>query len=353
MNKDSYKGIHMNKKLTWSIIAVLFLVVAFGTAYFIWFASKPKPEESKKETKKEELRVTWDKEATAEDEFNDPNGPFYHKIYKAESKDGLSFTKTGGVLFDKASVPDVVRTPDGKIFLVAVDGARRSNSMFMVAMSEDSGETWQAGSLQLKASDIKEPRADPEITLLPDGKIRLYYIVFPKKMPALDAEGKPLPLEEPVVVKSAISEDGVNYVEEDGIRYQSDTELITDPDIIKIKNKWFMYISQGRNNVATSSDDGLNFKLEKTIRTDGSVSKTVDIGGEKYRQFFCKQGISSSVTTDGLTWIDDAGLRLSEDPGQIICDPAPVRLSENLWFMFYKVQDTPQPSDGKNPSPLK
>lgn len=341
----------MNKKLVWSVIAALFVIATFLAAYFVWFTPKRKSEEPKKETEKEELRIAWDNEATAEDEFNDPNGPFYHKIYKAESKDGLSFTKVEGIIFDKASVPDVVRMPDGKIFLVAVDGARRSNSMFMVAMSEDNSEIWRVGSLQLKASDMKEPRADPEIILLPDGKLRLYYIVFPKKMPALDAEGKPLPLEEPVVVKSAISEDGVNYSEEDGIRYQSNTELITDPDVIKIKDKWFMYISQGRNNVATSSDDGLNFKLEKTIRTDGSVSKTVDIGAGKYRQFFCKEGISSAVTTDGLIWSDEPGSRLSADPGQIICDPAPVRLSENLWLMFYKVQNAPQPSESKNPPP--
>lgn len=330
----------INKKLLIFAGTVVFIILISGASFFKAskkFAWEHGEEKASGEVKKSGLG--WDGKAADNDGFNDPNGPFYHKIYKAVSENGIDFIKTGGVVFDKASVPDVVRMPDGRIFMVAVDGARRSRSMFMVAASKDNGETWQAGSLQLEAPDMKEPKADPEIILLPDGRLRLFYIVFPKKMPALDANGKPLPLEELVKIKSAVSVDGINYIEEDGVRYQSDKELITDPDVVKIKNKWFMYVSKGMENVALSSSDGLNFAPEKSIRTNGAISKTVEIENGKFRQYYCHNGISSAVTTDGLNWTNE-GVRLAEDPGKIFCDPAPVKV-DNKWLLFYKVQDIP------------
>lgn len=340
----------------WVILSFLILIAVIILVYY--FVVKPNKNSSQfasqSTTPSTSVSLAFDQEETTKDMFLDPNGPYYHKVYKAVSDDGLSFTKTGGVILDKASVPDVIKMPDGRLFIYAVDGGMRSKSVLMVAISSDNGETWQQGSLQLKNSQGKTIAggADPEIILLPDGKLRLFYVVFPEKKSSLDETGKPISTGGKTSINSAISSDGVNFQEEEGRRYQS-TETITDPDIIKINDKWYMYLSIGPKLIAVSSSDGLNFSGEEIIRQQGSVSKTVAIGDSKYRQFYCKSGIASATSTDGLSWQDDSGLRLTGDQGQTICDPAPVKL-DNQWLLFYKVGSasgtTNQPAGQVQPS---
>jgi len=277
--------------------------------------------------------LAFDYEPATDDPFNDPNGPFFHKVYKATSNDGLNFIRENQVLLDKASVPDAVRTKDGRIFVYAVDGAKRSKTGIMVAISDDNGKTFRQGSIRIIGKDEIEPLADPQ-AILTDDKIRLFYVVFPKTKPPLDASGRPIPTGDKIKIKSALSKDGVNFQEEPGSRYET-TEIVTDPDVIKIGANWFMYLSLGTRLIATSSSDGKSFKTEKTIRENGSVSKTVPIENQKYRQFFCKGGISSAVTTDGLNWVDEGGVRLKVEQGEIVCDPSPVRIGEE-WIMFFK-----------------
>lgn len=298
------------------------------------------------QSKSSASKLVFDKEAMEQDPFSDKNGPFYHKVYKAVSKDGLTFERTSGVILDKSSVPDAVKMPDGRIIIYTVDGAQRSYSGFMVAVSKDNGKTFEQGSLPLK-NDRPLAGADPQAVLLPDGKVRLYYLVMPDKKPALDENGTPLPLDEPMKIMSAISDDGITFTEEKGIRYQG-KELFTDPDVIKIGSKWFMYLSKGMENIAFSSTDGKTFKKEKSIRMNGAISKTVPIGGGKYRQFFTRNGINSAVTTDGLNFVDDSGSRLEANGPQIIADPTPVKVG-NQWILFYKAAKPP--TGGPPPQP--
>ncbi len=305
-----------------------------------------KSQETKTSTKKStpSAKLAFDKEAASTDPFNDENGPYYHKVYKATSKDGLNYKRVKEVVLDKASVPDVVKNSDGHLFVYAVDGSGRSDTDVMVAISKDNGKTFDKGSIRIIGKGDIEALADPQVVLADDGRIRLFYVVFPKNKPPLDESGKPIPTGDKIKIKSALSKDGFNFEEEEGSRYET-TDIITDSDIVKIGSKWFMYLSEGRKNVATSSVDGKTFKLEKTIREEGSISKTVAIGGNKYRQFFCEKGISSAITTDGLSWTDESGSRLKEDPGEIICDPSPVRVGDE-WIMFFKsapMSDNPAP----------
>src|SRR3972149_8438699 len=60
------------------------------------------------EKNKNSSALALDYEPATNDPFNDPNGPFFHKVYKATSSDGLNFIREKKVLLDKASVPDAV-----------------------------------------------------------------------------------------------------------------------------------------------------------------------------------------------------------------------------------------------------
>lgn len=329
-----------NKNLwLWVILSLVILITLAAAGYF--FIVKPNINKNSSESSSQATagELSFDQQESTKDVFLDANGPYYHKVYKAESSDGLNFTKVGKVVLDKASVPDVIRMPDGRLFIYAVDGGFRSKSGLMVARSIDDGETWEQGSLQLKNAEGKTIAggADPETILLADGKLQLFYVVFPEKKPPLDAQGQPMATGEKIKIKSATSTDGINFIEESGSRYES-TDIITDPDIVKINNTWYMYLSLGPKLIAISATDGLNYQLGKTIRDQGSVSKTVAIGEGKYRQFFCNNGIESAVSSDGLTWQDEPGKRLTGNDKQFICDPAPVKL-DSKWLMFYKAQE--------------
>jgi hypothetical protein len=268
--------------------------------------------------------------------FNDPNGPFYHKVFKDISSDGLNFTQKGTMIIDKASVPDVVKGSDNKLYIYAVDGAGRSDSGVMVAISSDNGTSWKQGSVQIKSESEGMSAADPQAILQDNGSIRLFYLVatgLPDKK-----NGQPINLNQGTfMIKSALSQDGVNFTEEEGIRYQSIGEQITDPDVIKINNKWYMYLAKGPELIVTVSSDGNTFKFLQSIRQNGSVSKTVPVDNNQFRQYFCRDGISSATSADGLNWTDDPGTRIKWDPSEIICDPSPVKIDSG-WLMIYKVE---------------
>ncbi len=336
----------MKTKKTWIVVSLVFLQI-FTSITFISCSSNKKTADKSKSTNKSSqdkedkekasTELAFDQPEATQDPFNDASGPFYHNVYEATSEDGLDFTKEEGVILKKASVPDIVKMPDGRLVIYAVDGGMRSRSGFLVAISDDDGATWKQGSLQMKASGGPMAGADPEAIILPNGKIRLYYMVAPMRNPTPNS---PAPIGEKVKIKSALSEDGINFEEEEGSRYES-TEFTTDPDVIKIGDKWYMYLSLGPKLIVVTSDDGLNFESERTIREKGSVSNTVPIEEGKYRQYFMDSGIKSAVSVDGLSWQNDSGYRIEETSGKTVGDPAPIKVGEE-WLMFYKV------NEGKN-----
>lgn len=294
--------------------------------------------QSIEETSSPNGKLQFDQPGRTADPFSDQNGPFYHQILKATSADGLNFTKIDGVVFDKASVPDIIRLESGRLIIYSVDGAGRSKSGLMVAISDDDGKTWQSGSLQLKCERSVCSGADPEAVVLPDAKIRLHYIVFPEHKGPAPGPNAPLESLANHFVYSATSTDGIDFTEESGVRFEYPGT--TDPDVVKIGEKWFMYVAQGPRLVAASSTDGLTYTLEKTIREQGSVSNSVSIENKKWRQFFCDRGIRSATSSDGLTWIDDPGHRLTPAQNQIMCDPAPVNINGS-WQLYYKAAPVP------------
>lgn len=314
------------------ILMIIILIGLFGWESYHWLKNKKSTPTA---TTSMASDLKFDQPASSSDTFSDPNGPFYHKVYEDTSPDGLSFTGNGKMIIDKASVPDVVKGSGGKLYIYAVDGAGRSNSGVMVAVSSDNGTTWEQGSVQIKSEGEKMSAADPQAILQDDGSIRLFYLVasgLPDK-----TNGQPINYNQGTfMIKSALSKDGINFIEEKGVRYQSINEQITDPDIIKIASKWYMYLSKGPELIVTVSPDGNIFELLQSIRNTGSVSKTVPIDNNQFRQYFCRDGISSATSTDGLNFTDDPGIRIAQANNETVCDPSPVKVNNN-WLMFYKV----------------
>ena len=102
----------------------------------------------------------------------DPNGPSFHQVLIATSSDGLTWQTDSQVVIDQASVPEAVRLPDGRWLIYAVNGSTLGGPGLVYAESQDEGRTWTCGAVNVLG-------ADPDVVLLPDGRIRTCYVEFP------------------------------------------------------------------------------------------------------------------------------------------------------------------------------
>ena len=192
---------------------------------------------------------------------------------------------------------------------------------------------------------IDEPNLfDVTVVRLDDGQYRLY-------------SGAP---EDPHSVVSYISNDGLNFQQEDGCRL---TEAFM-PFIVKLPDGMFRlyYTDQetaigkygGRAIMSAISEDGLNFTVEEgdrlTYTRDGYESsgirgaKILQPNNGSYRMYY--HGIDensywrvlSAVSSDGLNWIREKGVRL--DPSDL-CPPetgigniAPFITSDGIYHLY-------------------
>jgi hypothetical protein len=247
-------------------------------------------------------------------------GPSTHSVYRATSTDGINFVKDPNLLFFPASVPGAIKDTNDKIFIYYVYATQTSTEVLNVATSTDGEHFTTPQLLNLTGSTVTK-RVDPNPVLLPDGRIRLYYI-------NLD----PTP---PKDVHSAISTDGLNFTEEAGIRFTKSN--ITDPDVFLVNDSlWVMLVSKGSNLVRATSTDGLTFTEDATFTwNNGAVCSTFLFPGDTLRTYFCSSGIKSAVSTDGDNLTIESGIRISQSGNEFVGDPTLVHLG-STYIMYYK-----------------
>lgn len=249
------------------------------------------------------------------------NGPSTHSVYRATSADGLIFMKDTTLLFFPASVPGAVKDTNGTLFIYYVYATQTSTEVLKYATSTDGANFTTPQPINLTGSTVIK-QVDPNPVLLPDGRIRLYYI---------DLDPTP-----PKDVHSAISSDGINFTEEAGIRFTKN--YITDPDVFMLNDSlWVMFVSKGTTMVRTISSDGLTFTEDTTYHwNNGAVCSTFPFPGGIYRTYYCGQGgINSATSTDGFNLTIESGARLTPGSNEFICDPTMVYL-DPIYIMYYK-----------------
>lgn len=272
----------------------------------------------------------------------DPNGPYYHKIYAATSKDGLSWQKQDKVLFNHASVPGVV-IKDGVIYLYFVDASDSASDQPSVGISKDLSQTFVKQTIKIKGAT--SPAVDPNPVLLDNGQIRLYYFANP-----VSASGDPAKASGPHQIMSAQSSDGINF---ENPQPAFAEENITDPDVFKTAKDWRLFVSKGTAlDLAISNDNGLTFQKQNDFSwSEGGVPSTFNFNGT-FRTYFCgKGGIGSATGADTGKLTVESGIRV-EESNKIVCDPSVIQLPDGTHMMFYKVQEMSQNSNNDSQKSL-
>ncbi len=257
--------------------------------------------------------------------------PLQNRLMLATSRDGLNFTKTNTVIYNSADVPDAVVDSLGRVFLYFQGNQDPVQDVIMVGTSPDgvSGWSFQPANLQGIQSWKVRP-CDPDV-IYRSGVFRLY------------VTGDPADDHVPETY-SLVSNDGINFMLESGVRFSGGTLSALDPSLLWIGDTLHYFAGGGgpdRNWHAVSTD-GLSFtKLSDFSVNAMMMSNGIAVpGGYRFYGFPNKPPVNilSIFSADGQSWKADAGFRLSVTPnqyeGMYVKDPAIV-LRDSLYLMYY------------------
>jgi len=257
-------------------------------------------------------------------------GPYRDKVTYATSTDLINWTPSGVILAEHASVPGALYQ-DGTIFVYFVDVTQNGQpEQLGFVSSSDNGLTWsEQRTLTIKGIGNRAV-ADPAPFQLDDGRIRLYYFDINEPRLNLGSQGQ----EPPQKIYSLISSDGLNFTQEDGVRFQRDGAF--DPDVEKIGDIYRMYVGDlaGNKVVSATSTDSLTFVEEGTAYQGGAVP---DVFYDNGTYYLFTAGIDMATSSDGKQFTA-SGHHFSDPNYRITADPSVVQLDDGTFLMLYKVQ---------------
>jgi hypothetical protein len=267
------------------------------------------------------------------------HAPWNNDLVISESRDGRTFDATERRVFvERGGVPCVMR--DGKDRLLAVFQwfpfeRREAFDRVAVVISEDEGKTWSKPE-PIAVEGLPEGAQrpfDPTLVLLQDGKLRLY---FTCTTPQRRIPG----------IYSAISDDGVKYRFEEGMRFGVEGKKVIDPAIARFRGKWHLISpADGPEPIAhhAVSDDGLTYERLEDVEVPVRGSWIGNLVAEGEHLHFYGSGARQgwmAQSNDGAKWeVLTAELRVGGDP-------APIKRKDGSWFA---VATGPGRRDGARP----
>ncbi|MFA7253117.1 MAG: exo-alpha-sialidase [Patescibacteria group bacterium] len=322
-----------SKKPVW-LFVVIGLIIIVGVGILTYSLGKAKPAKNsddsiiKTENETKDLPAATSVDDSPYNWSTMDQGPYNDKISYATSTDLLNWKDSGKILATHASVPDLVMK-DGTIFAyfvdVSTDGVAEQTGM---VKSTDGGITWSERQIINIEGIGDKAVADPAPILLSDGRIRLFY--FDIKENRIRKQKGPSTNK----IYSAISSDGVNFTQEDGVRFEY--EMVFDPDVIKISdNLWRMYVGDGEGQkvLSATSTDGLTFTYEGIAFSGGAIPNVIF---ENNRYYLFTVGIEISTSPDGKIFTK-APNRF--DSGKLTADPGVIKIAEGKYLMVYKTSE--------------
>ncbi len=264
----------------------------------------------------------------------------------------------------KSCTPNVIRLPGGGYRLYYTEFGpgpviAESDCYIMSARSED-GATWQREGLRIymHAPYASKSALCPDVIPLPDGRYRMYY------------EGRRV--EGPTVVLSAVSEDGLNWELEPGLRFGSEELSYGAPRCLYIESgdglalrMYFHQFAHPRRRdadapnhiISAVSEDGLHFEQEpgvripkETPRESGDIYSpdVIRLGDGTYRMYYAAMspdisgGVFTATSDDGLAWTKDPEpcVDLGDTLDSVLLsEPCVIGLGDGRSRMFYEAKD--------------
>lgn len=258
-------------------------------------------------------------------------GPFDDTIYMATSRDGLVWELADRPLAEHASVPDLIERSDGTLVICYVDFSGRPGpgEEGLKRITSRDGRSWSAPrEITIHGKPGRGAAVDPSLIELDDGRLRLYFYVMEP------ASGDPARDRTPHRFYSAVSEDGVEFEMEPGVRFE--LAQITDPEVVRVGDEWLMFISRGQETLLARSPDGLAFEQERDFSwRDGGVPGALVLDDGRVRVFGCgREGIVSGLYDPAR------GGAPEREPGARVerghADPGPIRRRDGTYWMIVK-----------------
>lgn len=185
--------------------------------------------------------------------------------------------------------------------------------------------------------------AAPSIVELRDGRLRLYFVGTPPPRLMGDPPAQS-------AVYSAVSEDGVHFRAEPGVRFA--WASASGPDIVPHGDGWMMYGSRNGETRAAFSPDGLYFHPAAEATTPGAEPSAVDVPELGRRLYTSRSGkIYSSVSQDGVVFQDERGARVELPAANgTLGEPSVIRREGGGYLMLVTVKQPEQPQPIRKPA---
>lgn len=250
----------------------------------------------------------------------------------ARSADGLTFRATAEILATDAASPSLVRLSNNQL-LAVFDRTLRDGEFageLLASRSTDNGRSWSEPRpiriLPTKAPPDHCSRA--QLLALPGGLVRMYFVAAEQNKGRSDAREK-----SPVVIRSAVTRDGLNYRLDDGV------ELLIGigPDprftVIRANKVVHLFTTTGRGTSQSQhymSTDGRTFKaLSESSIPDMQLARSIVPINDGYRAYLsADDGVRAMASKDAIKWTPEPGTCLA---GR--WDPAIVQLKDGSFLM--------------------
>ncbi|OQB06715.1 MAG: Glycosyl hydrolases family 43 [bacterium ADurb.Bin212] len=326
-NQNIQPDVPEKKPSIWSwFVVFIVIIIVVGLYCLVWNKSQVNVDNENKNAESD----TFDKK---DDKGADPNmynwskmdrGPYHDKVSFATSSDLVNWTDSEEILVEHASVPDVI-IKDGVLYVYFVDVETdgRKEQIGLIT-SRDNGKTWSERQIVNIEGIGDKTAVDPAPYLLDDGRIRLYYFDISTTMRDPDLSEN--------TMYSAISDDGINFVEESGVRFKH--QAIFDPDVIKTDSGWYMYVGTDDQKVLyATSKDGLDFEYGGEVMSGGAIPNVIFESGK----YYLYTGGIDIATSNSPTSFTKTSKRF--DSGGLTADPGIVKLDDGSYLMVYKTSD--------------
>ena len=266
--------------------------------------------------------------------------------------------------------PNVLRLPQGgfRMYYTGIGPARpvQESQGYILSASSDNGISWRKEpGIRM---DVHEPHATlrvlcPDVIPLPDGRWRMYYEARSPHCPT--------------VILSAVSEDGLTWKPELGVRVADSKWSFGSPRCLYLESSedpaavWYrLYFHHysyplqsgldSQNHIVSAlSKDGLFFEIEPGIRIPQEdparesyavyAPEVIRLGAGGYRMYYSgwseeiHGGIFAATSPDGLHWIKDQGPLLDLDRAldcKMVSEPCVIELADGRYRLYYEAKDS-------------